>query len=99
MLTCLNLVLVCLYAPADTYNRPITSEEQRHKQKIESFLTVAILYLLSVFFIKDSAISNLVIFTMTIESFMITPFAYKIFDNKYGIDRINEINREEERVC
>jgi accessory gene regulator B len=90
-LFCINIYLVALYAPADTYNRPIISEIRRFRQKVECYITIVISYLLSIYIIKDQVISNVILYTITIESFMITPLAYKIFDNKYGIERKREI--------
>lgn len=87
----INIALAMLYAPADTENRPIMKEVQRKRQKIESVSMVAFIYFLSMFVIKEQCISNLCMYMLTVESFMITPVAYKIFDNKSGEERRNEI--------
>ena len=87
ILLAFNLIIALLYAPADTENKPIMKESQRKKQKIESILMVFLIYFLSIVVIKERAITNLFMYMITIESLMITPLAYKIFDNKTGDER------------
>lgn len=93
----IDFVLALLFAPADTENRPIMKETQRKRQKIESLITVTVVFLLSTFFIKNSVITNLFMYMITAESLMITPIAYKIFKNKTGEERRKKIleNTEE----
>lgn len=86
-----NLSLAILYAPADTENRPIMKDSQRKRQKIESISMIIFIYLLSMFVIKEQSIASLNLYMLTVESFMITPIAYKLFDNKSGEERRNEI--------
>lgn len=86
-----NFIIAALYAPADTENRPIMKQKQRDRQKIESVITVGLVYLLCTFVIKDHVITNMFMYMITFESLMITPFAYKIFKNKSGEERRNEI--------
>ena len=86
-----NLSLAFLYAPADTENRPIMKESQRKRQKLESIIMIIFIYFLSMFVIKDQSIASLNMYMLTVESFMITPIAYKLFDNKSGEERRNEI--------
>lgn len=86
-----NFILAILYAPADTENRPIMKKTQRNRQKIESVITVGIVYLISTFIIKNQIISNIFMYMITIESLMITPIAYKVFKNKSGEERRKEI--------
>ncbi len=61
------------------------------RRKIESYITVILIYILSSFIIKDQSYTNIMMYTITIESIMITPLAYKIFDNKTGEKRRREI--------
>jgi accessory gene regulator B len=89
-LFCINLYSIILYAPADTYNRPIISQKQKNRRKIECLITIMVSFLLSIY-IKDQIVTNIMMYSITIESFMITPLAYKIFDNKYGIERLKEL--------
>lgn len=87
----INFIIASECAPADTENRPIMKKSQRKKQKIEAVLMVVLIYFFSTFVIKNNIISNLLMYMITIESIMITPIAYKIFDNKYGDERRKSI--------
>lgn len=91
VLAIINFIIAILYAPADTENRPIMKESQRKRQKIESLLTISVVYIFSTFIIQEQIIGNLFMYMITVESFMITPIAYRLFDNKSGEERRNEI--------
>ncbi len=80
-----GIIMVSLYAPADTENVPIISKKERKNKKILSYITLT-LTLIAALFIKDSIISNLLIFGVIIQTFMITRIAYKITNNKYGFE-------------
>lgn len=78
-------IMVSLYAPADTENVPIISKKERKNKKILSYITLT-LTLIASLVIKDSVLSNLLIFGVIIQTFMITRIAYKITNNKYGFE-------------
>lgn len=98
LIFCIDFIIAFIYAPADTENRPIMKEFQRKRQKVISCCIVLIVYLLSTFIIKDKTITNLFMYMIFVESFMITPFAYKIFDNKTGEERRKAILKERESM-
>lgn len=91
-----NFFISLLYAPADTENKPIMKESQRIKQKVASCIMVVTIYAVSTFIIKNKVITNLFMYMITIESIMITPLAYKVFDNKTGDERRKAILKEQE---
>lgn len=80
-----GIIMISKYAPADTENVPILRKSERKQKKILSyiFLTVG---LLAVIFIKNNEVSNILILSNFIQTIMITPVAYKITNNKYGIE-------------
>ena len=78
-----NMIMITKYAPADTENVPIINLQQRKKQKIISFITMNIVFIVGLI-IKDNTISNTLIFGTFIQSFNISRLAYFIFNNKYG---------------
>ena len=80
-----GIVMVTLYAPADTENVPIISKKERKHKKILSYITLT-LTLLAALLIKESIISNLLIFGVIIQTMMITRIAYKLTNNKYGFE-------------
>ena len=79
----IGLLLIGIYAPADTVKAPIIKTERRKKYKINSIIYTVILIIISLL-IKDSTISNLIIFTIWIEVFLILPITYKIFHLSYN---------------
>lgn len=78
-----SLIMIKLYAPADTENVPIISKKERKRKKILSYIIMTV-FLLSSVFIKDQVISNLFIYGVLIQTLTITRMAYKITHNKYG---------------
>ena len=82
-------MLMCkLYAPADTENVPILSQKERKKKRIASYITLSITLIAAVI-IKDSTISNILIFGTLFQSIIITKLAYRITNNKYGYELYN----------
>lgn len=75
----LTFLSFILYAPADTYKRPLINEKHRKKLKLSTLL-VSSIYIILIFFIKNNEIVNLIILSLIIQSFLINPFIYKIFD-------------------
>ena len=78
-----GVIMVSLYAPADTENIPIISKKERKRKKILSYITLVLTLIVSIF-IKDSIISNILIFGVIVQSFMISRLAYLLTNNKYG---------------
>lgn len=83
-----GMIMVKLYAPADTENVPIISKKERKKKKILSYilLTASIIASLT---IKDTVISNIIVYGMLLQSISITRLAYKLTKNKYGYEVYN----------
>lgn len=80
-----GMIMIKLYAPADTENVPILSKKERKKKQIMSYLTFSIGMIASLF-IKESVISNILIFGNLVQTLNITKLAYKITKNKYGYE-------------
>lgn len=84
----LGMLMCKLYAPADTENVPILSQKERKKKRIASYITLSITLIVAVI-IKDSTISNILIFGTLFQSIIITKLAYRITNNKYGYEIYN----------
>ena len=80
-----SMVMIYLYAPADTENVPILRAKERKIKKILSYIVMTIELIIAIF-IKDSVIANLIIFGILIQSISITRLAYRITNNKYGYE-------------
>ena len=78
-----GLLLIGIYAPADTKKAPIIKKKKRLNLKIKSVIYTIILIIVSLI-INDSTISNLIVFSIWIEVFLILPITYKIFNLPYN---------------
>ena len=78
-----SIIMITLYAPADTINVPILRKEERKLKKILSYI-FATIELLIALILKDSTLANILIFNVLIESICISKLAYKITKNEYG---------------
>lgn len=76
------ILLIFKNAPADTYKRPIVNKKRRKVYKFIS-TSVAIIYVLASLFISNNFISNSFILSLVVQSCMISPLVYKIFNLPY----------------
>lgn len=78
-----GIILIFLYAPADTEKRPLVNKKKRTIWKIITTLNCSILVVCSLI-IKDQTVSNLIIFGIYSQIILILPLTYKIFNLKYN---------------
>jgi len=81
----LGIIMVSIYAPADTENLPILTKRERKTKKILSYVFL-ILNLAVAAFVPNTVISNLIIIGTFIQTLSITRIAYIITKNKYGYE-------------
>ena len=86
-----GMIMIKLYAPADTENVPVISKKERRKRKIASYIMLSI-SLLAAAIIPNRIISNILLFGMLIQTLSITRLAYKITKNKYGFEEYEKGN-------
>lgn len=77
------IIMISLYAPADTENVPILRKKERAKKKIISYIIVTSMIIIS-FFVKDKVISNMFRVGVLLQSLMISKLTYSIFKVKFG---------------
>lgn len=80
-----SMVMIKLYAPADTENVPILRKKDRDLKRRLSYITMTITLIVAII-VKDSTISNLLIFLTIFQSIWISKFIYKLTNNKYGYE-------------
>lgn len=80
-----GLLMVSMYAPADTENLPIISKKERKMKKILSYIMLVVTLVVAVI-IKHQVLSNILIIGTIIQSISISRFAYKLTNNKYGYE-------------
>ena len=82
----LGLILILFIyknAPADTHKRPIVNKKRRMFFKYSSTF-IAIIFIFCSILINDNFISNCFIFSLFVQSFMIAPSVYKLFNLPYN---------------
>lgn len=79
----LVLISMFLFAPSDTQKRPLINAKQRKKLKVKSIIVTSI-YIFLIFIIKDQYYSNLILLSLIIQSMLINPIIYKIFELPYN---------------
>ena len=80
-----SMLMIKLYAPADTEDVPILRKKDRILKKSLSYITMTISLIASVI-IKNQIISNLLVFGILLQTISITRFVYKITNSKYGYE-------------
>ena len=81
----LGVIMIHLYAPADTENVPILSQKERKNKKILSYIFLSIALIASCI-IQNRIISNILLLSHIVQTITITKLAYKITKNKYGYE-------------
>lgn len=88
-----GMIMITLYAPADTENVPILQKKERKQKKILSYITLTIALVVASA-INNIVISNILLLGYFVQTIMITPFAYKLTKNKYGYEVYGETASE-----
>lgn len=77
------MIMIKLYAPADTENVPILRKQERRQKQIFSYIILTIEFVIALI-INNSFITSVIIFGDLIQTLTITRLAYKLTKNKYG---------------
>ena len=80
-----GIIMIKLYAPADTENVPILRKKDRKQKQILSYIVLTIALLIAGI-INNQTIANIIIVGYFLQTCMITKLAYKITKNKYGYE-------------
>lgn len=85
MLFISSICIVCLllYAPADTYKRPLVNSKKRKRFKFISSL-LGIIYTILIILFKESSVVNYLLFGLIEAVLMILPITYKVFHLPYN---------------
>lgn len=78
-----SMVMIKLYAPADTEDVPILRKKDREFKRRLSYVTMTLTLIVAII-VKNSTISNLLIFLTIFQTIWISKFTYKLTNNKYG---------------
>lgn len=80
-----GIIMVFLYAPADTENLPILTKKERKIKKNLSYTFLSINMIIASI-IPNNIVANLIIFGTFVQTVSITRIAYKLTNNKYGYE-------------
>ncbi len=80
-----SMIMIKWYAPADTEDVPILRKKERKIKKILSYIFMTVTLLISLF-IKNTVVSNIMLFGTLLQTIAITRFMYKLAGNKYGYE-------------
>ncbi|MDD2518631.1 MAG: accessory gene regulator B family protein [Bacilli bacterium] len=92
----ISILVFYKYSPADTKKRPIINTKRRNYYKIISTVT-SIIYSYIIIFTNNHFIANALLFSLVIQSFLITPWAYIIFNQHYN--NYLQYKKRKEDVC
>ena len=76
-----SMIMIKLYAPADTEAVPILRKKDRKRKKILSYITMSLTLVIAII-VKNNIISNLLIFGVLIQTISITRLIYKLTKSK-----------------
>lgn len=88
-----GMIMIKLYAPADTEDVPILAKKDRRKKQIASYLTFSI-GLIVALFVSHNMIVNILILGSLIQTISITKLAYRLTNNKYGYEVYSDTSME-----
>ena len=79
----ISILLISIYAPADTEKRPLINRKKRMKYK---YISIVVSIFMSFFLIKfhDSYLSNFLLIGLREEVIMILPITYKLYKLPYN---------------
>ena len=93
----LGIIMVSIYAPADTINLPILTKKERKTKKILSYVFLTI-NVIAAIIVPNNIISNILILGTFIQTISITRVAYKITKNEYGYEEYIKSQKNEATI-
>ena len=83
IISMLSLITIIIYAPADTYKRPLLNEKKRKRFKLLTIIN-SLIYIILIIILKDHSISNYLVVGLLDASLMIHPLIYRMFQLPYN---------------
>lgn len=79
----ISVILLFLYAPADTKKKPLVSKKLRKSLKIKSIITSTILFIISLI-VKSPINSTIIVYSILESALVVTPASYKLLGQSYN---------------
>lgn len=83
IITILSFISIVLYAPADTYKRPLLNEKKRKIYKIITVIN-SLIFVICIIVFRDNIVSNYLVMGLLDASLMIHPLMYRVFQLPYN---------------
>lgn len=77
------VILLGIFAPADTEKRPLINKKRRKIYKVISVL-LGLLYIVLLTSTKTNIVNNCILFALILETIAVLPITYKLFGVKYN---------------
>lgn len=81
-----SLYTIFVYVPADVPEIPKVNTKLRKGLKIKSIIMLNLIYVITLFFIKDVIMQNLIIYSVLYIGIMTTRTVYNLFKAEYGFE-------------
>jgi len=78
-----SFILLILYAPADTEERPLVVPRIRQELKVSSLVFTGLMFIIMLLLPSGHVIGNIITWSVVIESIMTTPAIYSILNRRY----------------
>lgn len=88
-----GMIMIKLYAPADTEDVPILAKKDRKKKQIASYLTFSTGLIIALL-ISNTMLVNILIVGSFVQTISITKLAYRLTNNKYGYEVYGDTSME-----
>lgn len=82
-LSIIGLILLTIYAPSDTKKRPIINKTKRTVYKVLTSL-ITLSYIIYIIISNNVYINNILLISILIQTFLVLPISYKLFDLEYN---------------
>ena len=79
----ISFITLVIYAPADTYKRPLLNAKKRKTYKIITIIN-SLIYIILIIILRDKEISNYLMMGILDASLMIHPLTYRMFQLPYN---------------
>lgn len=83
LITSLSFITLLIYAPADTYKRPLVNAKKRKIYKIVTAIN-SLIYIILIIFLDGYQISNYLMLGLLDASLVIHPLTYRMFQLPYN---------------
>lgn len=91
ILVIVSFITLIIYAPADTYKRPLLNPKKRKIYKIITVIN-SLIYIFIIIIFRNSSISNYLTLGILDASLMIHPLIYRMFQLPYNNYKKYEVN-------